>query len=1082
MITLSFKPLRGAPNLPPPAALLLTVLLLTLLIPASGFSQVYELTPLPFYGASGINDSGDVSGFGFGHGFALIDGLTINLGPGMTAGINNARQVVGTMTDSADPGKVRAFIWQDFTITPLYKPPESSTIAAAVNDSGDVVGTVEYPSGFNNPFLWKDGVYTELGSIGDTGTGAAGINNAGIVVGSGRINDTSVHAWVWNGGMTDLGTLGGDNSAATAINNAGQVVGSSSTIGGHGIRAFLYSGGGMSSLGYIDAPDTVEGYSDAYGINDSGEVVGQSTWAENPLTHGYHAYVWKGGVMTDLNAVADTAGGYILNRAIAINNRGDIISWAARNGTPLSVYLKKLPIHIKKPAGGETFIGGDTDTIRWNAPKGRQLRIEYTSDDRAASPAWVTIATNVVSDSNRYLWKVPDTVNTFFGAVRIVDVADPAKQARSKRFSIRALEMVRLEPDSTFTRFVQGIDSWSFANSGATMWPASWHFQFLYQGGTDPFLNEPYPDENPFDSAKSSDFPDWELFVRTFGEDQCYKPEFLGFGRDRYPLAVAKWKAVKGVWNGSCSGLSLAAILGFDDRDAVVSAYPTFPTAPILNGVGMSDTLRLLINGLFLHWDGRQHLDYARWGLSGGARDFLTDLRESFLDESYDHRYLYFAGRLSNGKTYAHAVVPYKLERDTANPGWYNVRIFDVSYPTNNTAVIRIDSTADSATAPLWSGTKLTKLGLMDPASTYLQPPILGRSLPPALLPAAGQSAGAAAEPASHSIEIWPSPTSSIRIARTGWGEIGYDGGVLIDSMAEGLVLIPPTGAPSPPAVYTLSGDLIGNPGEHYRMTLDGFTEPSVRVSAFVYPGVFIYERDDADSTQTDELTCGTDLAVHNPDAAGKTVTLESIGYRNGGEMRYRLTGLTLAQDDSLRIAQDQATLTLVNSGTSKVAGVFAKVVWYYKPTATFLNPALPIPGNSTLTIVPDDDSLGNLRVLVDNGSDGSIDDTTWADNVLLGVNDPAPGAIPSSYVLRPNYPNPFNPVTTFSYDLPRASRVSFRIYDLLGREVAVVVDGRQEAGVKSVRWDAGGLPGGVYFYRLRADEFTATGKLVLAK
>jgi F5/8 type C domain/Secretion system C-terminal sorting domain len=88
----------------------------------------------------------------------------------------------------------------------------------------------------------------------------------------------------------------------------------------------------------------------------------------------------------------------------------------------------------------------------------------------------------------------------------------------------------------------------------------------------------------------------------------------------------------------------------------------------------------------------------------------------------------------------------------------------------------------------------------------------------------------------------------------------------------------------------------------------------------------------------------------------------------------------------------------------------------------------------------------------------------------------------PSEYVLNQNYPNPFNPSTVISYRLSITSRVSLKVYDVLGREVATLVDGHQAAGNHSVTFDARKLPSGVYLYRLQAGSFSATKKLLLLK
>ena len=92
------------------------------------------------------------------------------------------------------------------------------------------------------------------------------------------------------------------------------------------------------------------------------------------------------------------------------------------------------------------------------------------------------------------------------------------------------------------------------------------------------------------------------------------------------------------------------------------------------------------------------------------------------------------------------------------------------------------------------------------------------------------------------------------------------------------------------------------------------------------------------------------------------------------------------------------------------------------------------------------------------------------------------PGELPGDYGLSQNYPNPFNPATTIEFSVPEAGFVSVRIYDLLGREVKMLVNEEKAPGSYRVIFDATDLPSGTYFYTLRAGGLTQTRKMILMK
>jgi glucuronoarabinoxylan endo-1,4-beta-xylanase len=107
------------------------------------------------------------------------------------------------------------------------------------------------------------------------------------------------------------------------------------------------------------------------------------------------------------------------------------------------------------------------------------------------------------------------------------------------------------------------------------------------------------------------------------------------------------------------------------------------------------------------------------------------------------------------------------------------------------------------------------------------------------------------------------------------------------------------------------------------------------------------------------------------------------------------------------------------------------------------------------------------------------IDDISLTQGVL---STNAPISKPYQFALEQNYPNPFNPTTMIQYELASPSEVKLRVFDVLGREVATLINARQSAGRYRVEFNASRLSSGVYFYRLETQNFSQTRKMFLVK
>ena len=261
------------------------------------------------------------------------------------------------------------FVWNHRTMLPLPTLGGANGYANMINGQGEAVGyaeTTEHETGCGvNRFLpvrWREGHAHPLPLInGDSDGVAAWINDKGQVVGAtgtcGAFNVNSQlylveeHAVMWeNGRVIDLGNLGGDGAGAgnhaCSLNNRGQVVGHSNLRNDVTFHAFLWTKEKrMQDLGTLDTDPASLGL----GINDAGLVVGASLDPEFIP----RAFVWKDGLMTDLNTLKDGDPGLDLLMAYDVNERGEIDGLAVSRDGQLHGFVA-IPSHARIASAAET--------------------------------------------------------------------------------------------------------------------------------------------------------------------------------------------------------------------------------------------------------------------------------------------------------------------------------------------------------------------------------------------------------------------------------------------------------------------------------------------------------------------------------------------------------------------------------------------------------------------------------------------------------------------------------------------------------------------------------------------------------
>jgi len=143
---------------------------------------------------------------------------------------------------------------------------------------------------------------------------------------------------------------------------------------------------------------------------------------------------------------------------------------------------------------------------------------------------------------------------------------------------------------------------------------------------------------------------------------------------------------------------------------------------------------------------------------------------------------------------------------------------------------------------------------------------------------------------------------------------------------------------------------------------------------------------------------------------------------------------------------------------------------------------AIPTSSNTIVKSAVGQAFLGSMQQANTRIESGFLAGLLFRDQTT-GVSESEAGEeIPSTYELRQNYPNPFNPITTIAFALPKPSTVTLKLFDMFGREIATLVEGKLPAGKHQVVFDAGAFSSGVYFYRLQAEAFSQIRRLMLVK
>lgn len=329
--------------------------------------------------ATAINSSGNAVGFittaAGNQTPVFFNGSTNALpGVGQANGINSSGTVIGTTTVNGNPTVTEWSAGQAITLG-------INGYGMGINDAGQVVGGYINANGNTNAFTLRGGTLVNLGTLsGGNWSSANAINANGQIVGTSMNANGISTAFFSNGsGMTSLCLTCPSSSYGNALNSSGTAVGSFIDDAGY-LHAAEFSGGNAIDLGTLGGYQSV-----AYGVDDAGDIVGNSYLSDNTTMH---AFIYSNNVMVDLNSLIPIASGWSITAAYGINDAGDIVGIGTQNGQSYAVALTPVvttnmaaraqfaselePVVVPEPAplflagGGLTLVGAGMRRRRGN--------------------------------------------------------------------------------------------------------------------------------------------------------------------------------------------------------------------------------------------------------------------------------------------------------------------------------------------------------------------------------------------------------------------------------------------------------------------------------------------------------------------------------------------------------------------------------------------------------------------------------------------------------------------------------------------------------------------------------------------
>ena len=283
-------------------------------------------------------------------------------------------------------------------------------------------------------------------------------------------------------------------------------------------------------------------------------------------------------------------------------------------------------------------------------------------------------------------------------------------------------------------------------------------------------------------------------------------------------------------------------------------------------------------------------------------------------------------------------------------------------------------------------------------------------------------------------------------------------------------------------------------PKGSYKIETSNFKDSLTYFTVFTDSLIYSYTRFNTDSTQKDDLAFGYNgIQFKNNESVIKQISFSTVIPRPGYSVERKAQIDLLSQPgDSLSFyIEEISNIILSNFGAQTLNYNLNLRSYHYSWSnelydEQFEHKQITLNPNSShqlyLYFAWDDLNGNDIDIDVDNGNKGSYDSSFTVSNQFTDVEDENLHNLPESYELSQNYPNPFNNTTIIRYSIPIEGLVTLKVYNILGEEVATLVNEIKQAGNYEVNFKSDKLTSGVYLYRLTSGGYVETKKMILLK